>query len=307
MRLDSNSDMINTKLNGLCAGCMVLWAQADLSTKDGGKVDIGSGVYSHHILMAALGHSQVRQIVQPPACAPGKKPGSGFENLFGSITGGHGGGMSGMSGMSGRGHTSRKRQIPNMPKFSMFIGQGDEGSAMTFLDTTKSINSGFYLGTSKAESMILLAEAINYNKAPSEVYVKMEYEYIPNLPSAPKDSYDVSLGAINVSPCSDINLFPPNDKAIKYESPEWNVVNNGYIMDIKPHLHDGGVNVTFSVNGKVACSSAAVYGGETGTTAINGEKWETITAYEPCLKPVAVQKGDKVKMSAWYDLTKHKL
>jgi hypothetical protein len=294
---------------------MVLWAQADLSTKDGGKVDIGSGVYSHHILMAALGHSMVRPIVQPPACGPGKKPGTGFENLFGSITGMHG---SGMSGMSGRAHPSRKRRIANggkpsamaqfMPKFSMFIGQGDEGTAMTFVDPTKSINSGFYLaGGSKAETMILLAEAINYNKAPSDVYVKMEYEYIPNMESAPTDSYDVSLGAINVSPCSDINLFPPNDRAVKYESPEWNVVSDGYLMDIKPHLHDGGVNVTFSVNGKVACSSAAIYGGETGTTAIDGQKWETITAYEPCLKPVGVKKGDRVKMSAWYDLTKHKL
>jgi hypothetical protein len=295
---------------------MVLWAQADLAAKDGSKVDIGSGVYSHHILMSSIGHAQVRPIVQPPACGNGKKPGSGFESLLGvGMNGMHGGGM---SGKAGHGQTKHKRQIPKgidpasiakfMPKSSVFIGQGDEGSPMTFVDPSKSIKSGFYLGGGgKDEAMVLLAEAINYNKISTEVYVKMEYEYIPNMSAAPKDYYDVGLAAINVSPCSDINLFPPGDKPMKYESPEWNVINDGYFLDIKPHLHDGGVNVTFSVNGKIACTSQAIYGGEAGTADIDGQKWETITAYEPCLKPVEVKKGDKVKMVAWYDLTKHKL
>jgi hypothetical protein len=292
---------------------MVLWAQADLATKDGSKVGIGSGVYSHHILMTDIGRSQVRPIVQPPSCGNGKKPGGGFEALFSGVMGGMRGG--GMGGMASHGPPSRKRQIPAgldmgrlsqyMPKFSVFIGQGDEGSPMTFVDPSKSIKSGFYMGQN--EAMVLLAEAINYSKEPSEIYVKMDYEYLPDIPSAPKEYYDVALGAINVSPCSDINLFPPGDKPMKYESPEWNIINDGYLLDIKPHLHDGGINVTVSVNGKASCTSQAIYGGEAGTTDIGGQKWETITAYESCLKPVEVKKGDKVKMIAWYDLTKHKL
>jgi hypothetical protein len=66
---------------------------------------------------------------------------------------------------------------------------------------------------------------------------------------------------------------PPKDEPIKYTSPAWNVVNDGYLMDIKPHLHDGGVNMTFYVNGKAKCSSEAVYGGGAdGALEVNGQK-----------------------------------
>jgi hypothetical protein len=99
---------------------------------------------------------------------------------------------------------------------------------------------------------------------------------------------------------------PPADKPMKYESPPWNVTEDGYLLDIKPHLHDGGVNATFFINGKVSCTSTAVYG-TSGSTSINGEKWETISAYTPCPDDIPIKKGDSVSMEAWYDLTKHRL
>jgi hypothetical protein len=43
-------------------------------------------------------------------------------------------------------------------------------------------------------------------------------------------------------------------------------------MDIKPHLHDGGLNMTFFVNDKPACRSKAIYGGLTGGLNIGSEK-----------------------------------
>jgi hypothetical protein len=60
------------------------------------------------------------------------------------------------------------------------------------------------------------------------------------------------------------------------------------------------------LNGKMVCKSDAVYG-QDGGTSINGEKWETITSYTPCLDPVRITWGDKIKMTSDYDLTKHKL
>jgi hypothetical protein len=60
------------------------------------------------------------------------------------------------------------------------------------------------------------------------------------------------------------------------------------------------------VNDKVSCRSKALYGKDDGAIAVDGEKWETITAYEPC-QAVKIKKGDKVKISAEYDPRQHRL
>ena len=65
---------------------------------------------------------------------------------------------------------------------------------------------------------------------------------------------------------------PPVDKPEKYTSPPWRVLADGYLIDVKPHLHDGGVNMTFYLNGKNVCSSQALYGGTDGGLAVGGQK-----------------------------------
>jgi hypothetical protein len=60
------------------------------------------------------------------------------------------------------------------------------------------------------------------------------------------------------------------------------------------------------LNGKAVCESKAIYGQDTATS-VNGERWETIMSYEPCLGPIKMVTGDKVHISAEYDLRKHKL
>jgi hypothetical protein len=70
-----------------------------------------------------------------------------------------------------------------------------------------------------------------------------------------------------------ILLVPPADRAVKYVSPPWQVMNDGYLLDVKPHLHDGGINATFYVNGRAACTSSAVYGGD-GGISLDGIKYE---------------------------------
>jgi hypothetical protein len=68
------------------------------------------------------------------------------------------------------------------------------------------------------------------------------------------------------------SIVPPKDKAVKYTSPPWSVMADGYLVDVKPHLHDGGINMTFFVNNRLACNSDAVYGGD-GGFAIDGQKY----------------------------------
>jgi hypothetical protein len=68
------------------------------------------------------------------------------------------------------------------------------------------------------------------------------------------------------------NLDPPENKPAKYTSPPWRILADGYLIDVKPHLHDGAVNMTFYLNGKNACSSRAIYGGTDGGLAVDGQK-----------------------------------
>ena len=61
------------------------------------------------------------------------------------------------------------------------------------------------------------------------------------------------------------------------------------------------------VNWKHVCTAEAIYGGEKAADIGNGTKWETITAYKPCLDPVKIKSGDILTMTALYDVTQHRL
>lgn len=89
-----------------------------------------------------------------------------------------------------------------MPAISVFVAQGDEGSATAYHGMNK-IKSGFALGTD--DKITMMAEVINYDKVAKEVYLSLDYEYVKK-PVDRKEYYDVGQGAINVSPCSTSSL-----------------------------------------------------------------------------------------------------
>jgi hypothetical protein len=93
------------------------------------------------------------------------------------------------------------------PAISVFVGQGDEGSAMAFATKNSPIKSGFWV--SNKDTFNFVAEVINYDNVEKDVYLSLEYEYLP-MPSRPKEYYDVGMGAINVSPCETISLCESN-------------------------------------------------------------------------------------------------
>jgi hypothetical protein len=54
------------------------------------------------------------------------------------------------------------------------------------------------------------------------------------------------------------------------------------------------------------CESRAEYGADEGAVTLDGnKKWETITGYSSCAHMKPFKKGDTVRMTAEYDLTKH--
>ena len=54
-------------------------------------------------------------------------------------------------------------------------------------------------------------------------------------------------------------------------------------------------------------TTRAVYGGNKSTTAIDRQKWEKITSYTQCNKPVDVKVGDLLVVESTYDLNSHRL
>jgi hypothetical protein len=82
------------------------------------------------------------------------------------------------------------------PHASIFIGKGREASATVFADPTRSFKTGYSIG--KYDRITVTMELINYDEKEKEVYLTLDYEYLPN---APKGYLDVGIGAINSDGC----------------------------------------------------------------------------------------------------------
>jgi len=55
------------------------------------------------------------------------------------------------------------------------------------------------------------------------------------------------------------------------------------------------------------CESRATYGTGDGATVLGDKNWQTISGYTPCEYMIPFKKGDKLRMTADYDLTKYRL
>lgn len=80
LKLDRNSQIISTPIGGFCTNCMVLSANAEISDSKGVKVDGGSGVNSHYIVVTDIGHPMVVPPIRA-GCANGKFGGYNFGGM----------------------------------------------------------------------------------------------------------------------------------------------------------------------------------------------------------------------------------
>lgn len=70
---------------------------------------------------------------------------------------------------------------------------------MTYATKDSPLKSGFWI--SNTDHLNMMAEVINYDQFEKDIYVSLDYEYLPNFKSRPKEYYDVGFGSINVTPC----------------------------------------------------------------------------------------------------------
>jgi hypothetical protein len=71
-------------------------------------------------------------------------------------------------------------------------------------------------------------------------------------------------------------------------------------------MHDGGVSIVFTVNGKEVCTSNLVYGGPGHeSTESDGSVWKSMSKTEGCPDAIPVKKGDKFNFGAVFDFEKY--
>jgi hypothetical protein len=217
LKLDKQSDTIETLITGTCRDCMILQAVADITNKDGIRLGLKNDVYIHHILVANLGHKWSLAPLVPvkSSCPPGQR---------------FGGGTQGMGTPKGGGtHSRLKRQLggkgaKGFSNFDLFIIKGNEGNSQTFSPyNTTNVKSGYWIGRNdrlsamvrsffglysghKADGMISQAEVVNYKNTPQEVYLTVDLEYLKFDAGRPKEYLDISFGAIMAEQCGDLYL-----------------------------------------------------------------------------------------------------
>jgi hypothetical protein len=102
-----------------------------------------------------------------------------------------------------------------------------------------------------------------------------------------------------------LGLYPPADQKSVMPGGEVPVLADGTIVSARGHLHDGGVGIKMTINGKEVCNSLATYGGSEATLINGGKKWETLSSMSECGNAIPVKKGDMVKLEASFDTHAH--
>jgi len=192
---------------------------------------------------------------------------------------------------------------PTIP-VSIFMGGATEALQWRFTSEDGKFNSGFYLAPDA--SVHTMIDVVNYNNDSRTVYSVSEMEYIPG--KVPK-ALDASQDVMNIGMCSGSSGFnvKSNDrKVFSFGGSNITVSQDGYIVNARGHLHDGGVNMEVKLNDKVVCDSKAEYGGpgHEGKSP-EGKAWSTLASTTACEKPIKVSKGDQLAITANFNLEKY--
>jgi hypothetical protein len=187
-----------------------------------------------------------------------------------------------------------------------FFGLGNEKTPAAYQIPGSSIKSGYYLAPDN--KFILVNELMNMDEEEKEVYVTVNWEYVPGKPEGFKQAQDIWL---DLGYCNPAGEDPPNDRAFNKSSIKWTSPYEGTILGIIGHMHDGGTNLRYYINDKLVCDSKAQYGQNSnfiersnGRQGMNG--MPHISSMSGCVLPGFLRKGDVIHVTAEYDFAKYK-
>ena len=189
--IDKASDSFAAILENICKECFVLGAHAEVAFADGAVANLTNGIYSHHIIINTVGKHHTPNPVNVKCNGVTT---SGFDRP----------GLSkGASSM-----LTASRPAP-------FVVNGGDGSMVRFATRKgNNVKTGYFVP--KNTSMSMSMEIVNYDDVEKDVYLSLDYEYLPHRP----DGYlDVSMGTINIDGCPGIAFrasIHRHDYASKY-------------------------------------------------------------------------------------------
>lgn len=189
---------------------------------------------------------------------------------------------------------------------SVFMAGSTEEGGMTFAAPPgSSVKSAYYL--TKDRKILNMIDVINYNNVERTVYVVGEIEYLPGKQEgyleARQERVDPGLCG---GPDGSMIHAPKGQTKFSVNSTNIVFARDGYMINQRGHMHDGGIDIVLQVNGQTVCDSRASYGGVGHTAKTpDGKIWETIANSTTCLEPIKVAKGDTVNMNANYDIELH--
>jgi hypothetical protein len=187
------------------------------------------------------------------------------------------------------------------PNMGMLMGASEANRDLQFSVPDSEVLTGFKLG--KNDIIMLNGELVNYTNQTKQIYAVSDMEIIETVPA---QALDASMQIFNIDQClGKAEPMPTNKIKWSLQSGKATISQEGYLMYRRGHMHDGGVNVDFKLNGKSICNSKAIYGGADQTTIIDGKAWATISRMESCSSPIKVVKGDVIDISANFDLEKY--
>jgi hypothetical protein len=284
------------------------------------------------------GRVQLQNPVRPLSCGL-----SDFAGLLGSFTGGA---AKSAKPSDHAAHTKRQDWLSSvMPAISVFVGGGGSvGSGNAFAVKDSKVKSGAYIGQS--DKFQFASEIVNYDPVEKEIYLTLDFEWVPGktpgLLNVGMGSFTLNCTTWDFQPPKDRSItltgtnwtttdngyfvnFSPHihDGGINIK-----VFLNGKLKSLRNASKDTSSTqgfkgkyqqskmTTFTILPKLTdtcdideevCESRAIYGTGDGATTIGNRKWETITGYTPCQIMKQFKKGDILRMTSEYDLTKHTL
>jgi hypothetical protein len=163
---------------------------------------------------------------------------------------------------------------------------------------------GFQVDTK--DHFFSVVELMNTNNKQIDVMITMTYEFVPlDTPGYAA----ISPHWLDVTNCG-VSDVPAQLGKYQYSSKEWESKADGQIVMALGHVHDGGLNVEVRQNGRIICDSKQLYSTRGGfgspPMSAGGEDESHISDAGICRAMGPIRKGDKMKITAYYDSNLHK-
>jgi len=272
--MDAKADIIIRTLRGLPDNAAILSGKMDLMMEDGSQANVAKGVYVHHLLVADVGKTSA-----PFALCPGGHNQKEFVPWISSHI------------------------VESIGAGLIQAGNDQFQNPTIYASPTGPMKSAFLTGWS--DTFLLEAEIVNYNPENTTIYITLETEYLDQVPPGYLDASTLIFSATG---CNSPGYRPPGAaKAYNFTSELFSMNRDGYLLNMRGHLHDGGTSIQMFLNENLACESFPKYENLPGAKKADGSSWQTITEMSYCDKPVKFNKGDSVKLVSIYDTNKHPL